>query len=104
MNERELSKLWYIADALARNPLKWREILKAGRAGPIDVSESLEVALDALEKSLKQHSAELGGTGHAAALRVVAQDLLERQEPERDAGRALAWALENASSRRVMQA
>ena len=97
MNERDLSKLWYLADALVREPSRWLVILDTSQNQKVlaDPSPAFLRASKGLRAALEKRSKSKVDEG---VLRHVAKELLEQEEPLKDAGRALAGALENASA------
>jgi hypothetical protein len=100
MDERELSKLWYLADALVSNATNWQQILKVFAQSPTNPSPALSKATTALREALERHASKLGASDPSVALKEVAAELLKRDEPVKDAGRAMAWALENTPRHR----
>lgn len=83
LDERERSKLMYLAAALVTSA-DWREELSlVDDPALIPPSHSLRLCLTHLEDALGKMS-----------VREAAQVLLDQDEPVREAGRALAWALE----------
>ena len=100
MDERELSKLSYLVQALARSPEQYESILSlTTNASLAPPSRDLQRALDLL----REHFAKEFPQGASLALREanvrlgrIAATLLDRPDPSaRSAGRSLAWALEN---------
>jgi len=97
LDERELTKLWYVADAIVRAPASWQTFFAAladrsddrfvGRSSP-RLQRSLKAIRDALQAEREINS---------DTVKRVAANLLKGEESARDAGRALAWALENAA-------
>jgi hypothetical protein len=93
VDERDLTKLWYLAAAIVEAPGHWRKACDAvdDQVASVPLKRSLKALRDALDR---KHSRPKD----KAWLKVVAEDLIAKSgEPAKDAGRALAWALENAS-------
>jgi hypothetical protein len=86
--ERELSRLWYLGDALVRKPFTWPRLLQGAEEVP---SPELARALTALRAALKIRGQKVGRQD----LQQIADELLILPEPCHDAGRALSWALGN---------
>jgi len=103
MDERELSKLSFLAQALVRTPTRYRELLGAitdTRLRLSRPSDDLERATAALEREFAKE--DLGPRGGTRVLRQIAERLLKSSMPaERSAGRSLAWALENQPTRKT---
>ena len=102
MDEQDLSKLWYVADLIVRQPKGWREILeKAGALEAKSARPSRILLVPSLVSSKRSSEGERWGRStNATFAGSPAPFLLDRGEPVKDAGRALGWALENASSGR----
>jgi hypothetical protein len=105
MNPADSSKLWFLADALVSEPSRWRttldEFVAAGQALGTEPSPALNTALKGLREALASRS------GHGLTkkrLQDAAVELLRKPEPVRNAGRALASALENARPSRQQAA
>jgi hypothetical protein len=95
VDERELTKLWYLAAGIVRAPTQWSKAFQAIESNGSPPSQDLLKSLRALREALERHPSR---SRDMDWLRTVAQELLSKgAEPSKDAGRALAWALENRS-------
>jgi hypothetical protein len=105
MDERELTKLWYFADAVVRSPGLWRTFFKAVSEERDDrlvakPSPQLQKALDAIFKALEREPKVTLET-----VKRMADDFLRQpnNEPTKDAGRALAAAFENNQKSKLQE-
>jgi hypothetical protein len=103
-DERDLTKLWYLAAAIVRSPEAWAKVLEtadkaltppaAGRARP--PSAPFKASVEALRSALQRSRPTT-----PADLRPVAEQLLNSQEVgAQDAARALSWAIETVPHER----
>ncbi len=107
MSERDLTKLLYLADAIVRSPSSWQKFFAALAEESFGtLPPQLQKSIDALHAALSRLSAAPLPGGPSEVVRCAAHDLLQQDEPSKEAGRALAWALENveAVSRRKVSA
>lgn len=90
MDERELTKLWYLADAIVRAPSSWRKVFDAADGNDqlmVRPSPQLQKSIAAMRDALEKESKVTLDT-----VKTVAAGLLRRDGAWKDAGRALAWA------------
>lgn len=94
MDEREISKLWYFADALVKEPENYIKLIEIVKESPIPPSEWLDEALQAICKSIES----FGTNKHLSKcdLETIGQSLLQSPgDSIQNAGRAILWALED---------
>lgn len=98
MDERDSSRLYYLADALVFKPKRAGEIVRhALRSGDSrDYREAVELLLREINKVSKNAR---NASEAATAIDRAGQRLLRRQkEIEKDVGQALLWAIQHRRS------
>ena len=98
MEEREISKLYYLASAIVSNPSNFENLIDlVWTKAAIKPSNNLSMALQSLLCICKNHKQRLIDDTTNETLAEVAEELFKfNNEDVRQAGRALFWALENS--------